>query len=175
MLGIEELFELEEALRDELNEHLTEVLTKLNRSNQIEGLLRLLGMESLLQKDSGYQVYNDGKIVVIGQSDVKEDALLAVAKSLGINKSRFEFHLEYEDAKMFNFRKLQWAPTYSLVMVGPIPHSGAVKGDYSSIITAIESEEGYPPIVRLGSSTLKITKSDFKVKLQEMLTSNKLA
>lgn len=132
-------------------------------------------MEHLLQKESGYEVYKTGKIVVIGQSDVKVEALLSVAKQLGLDKNRFELHLEYEDAKTFNFRKMQWQPTYSLLMVGPMPHSGSGKGDYSSVISAIEDEEGYPPVVRLGSNGLKITKSDFRSKLTEMIEMKKIA
>lgn len=83
-------------------------------------------------------------------------------------------YLNYEDAKTFMFDKLQWNPRYSLLMVGPMPHSGIIKGDYSSIISALETEDGYPPVVRLGSNTLKITKSDFKAKLSEMIETKKI-
>jgi len=69
---------------------------------------------------------------------------------------------------------MQWQPTYSLIMVGPMPHSGSAKGDYSNIISALESEDGYPPVVRLGSNGLKITKSDFKSKLIEMVEARKI-
>lgn len=87
-------------------------------------------MEHLLQKESGHEVHKKGKIVVIGQSDVKPEVLLSIAKQLGLDKKRFELYLEYEDAKKFNFQKMQWQPTYSLLMVGPMPHSGSGKGDY---------------------------------------------
>lgn len=175
MLSIEELLELEDNIKAELDEYLTAALSKLNRSGQLAEFIELLGMEHLLQKESGYEVYKTGKIVVIGQSDVKVEALLSVAKQLGLDKNRFELHLEYEDAKTFNFRKMQWQPTYSLLMVGPMPHSGSGKGDYSSVISAIEAEEGYPPVVRLGSNGLKITKSDFRSKLTEMIEMKKIA
>ncbi len=169
MLGSEELLELEEAIREELNDNLTGILTKLNRADRLEELLSLLGLESLLEKDAGYQVYKTGKIVVIGQSDVKAEVLLAIGKKLGIDKNRFEFYLEYEDAKKFNFKKMQWQPSYSVVLVGPMPHSGVYKGDAGSIISAIETDEGYPPVIRLGRNSLKITKTDFKEKLQELI------
>lgn len=169
MLDIEDLMELEDSLKKELDDRLGEILSRLNRTEQIEELLELLGLSELLARESGYEVYRTGKIVVIGQSDVKGEVLQAVGKSLGISKDRFEFYLDYEDAKKFNFRKMKWTPSYSLVMVGPMPHSGAAKGIFGSIISALESEEGYPPIVRLGSNSLKITKSDFKNKLQEAI------
>lgn len=175
MLGVRELFELEENIREELDDNLTEALTKLNRLGRLEELLQLLGMEHLLEQETGYEVYKTGKIVVIGQSDVKAEVLLSIAKNLGLDKKRFELHLEYDDAKNFNFHKMQWQPTYSLIMVGPMPHSGSGKGDYSSIISAIESEEGYPPVVRLGSNGLKITKTDFRTQLEEMIRLQKIA
>ena len=62
-----------------------------------------------------YEVYKTGKIVVIGQSDVKAEVLLSIAKKLGLDKSRFESHLDYDDAKNFNFRKTQWQPSYHIV------------------------------------------------------------
>ena len=78
MLSIEELLELEDNIKAELDEYLTAALSKLNRSGQLEEFIELLGMEHLLQKESGYEVYKTGKIVVIGQSDVKVEALLSV-------------------------------------------------------------------------------------------------
>ncbi len=175
MLCVEELLELEEALKPELDDNLTAILTKLNRTNQLDTFLQLLGMEHLLHTDPGYEVYKTGKIIVIGQSEVKENVLLAIAKKLGLEKSRFDFYLEYDDAKTFNFKKMQWNSTYTAVLVGPMGHSGAGKGDYSSVISAIESEDGYPPVIRLGSNGLKITKSDFKNKLEELMKSGKIA
>ncbi len=174
MLNVEELLELGDNIKDELDDHLTAALSRMNRSGQLEEFLRLLGMEHLLQKESGYQVYKSGKIVVIGQSDVKPDVLLAIAKRCGLEKGRFELYLDYEDAKTFNFHKMQWQPSYSLLMVGPMPHSGSGKGEYSSIIAAVESDPGYPPVVRLGTNGLKITKSDFKTKLEEALKTQKI-
>ena len=175
MLSTEELLELEDLIKEEIGEHLTEALTKLNRSGQLEELLQMLGMEYLFKNDSSYQVYKTGKIVVIGQSDVKAEVLLSIVEKLNLDKSRFELYLNYEDAKNFNFRKMQWQPSYSLIMVGPMPHSGIGKGDYRSIISALETEEGYPPVIRLGLNRLKITKSDFKAKLKEMITLQKIA
>ena len=140
MLNVEELLELEENIKEELDDHLTAALSKMNRSGQLEDFLRQLGMEHLLQKESGYEVYKTGKIVVIGQSDVKPEVLLSI-----------------------------------LLIVGPMPHSGSGKGGYGSVISALESEDGYPPVVRLGSNGLKITKSDFRAKLEEMIQLRKIS
>ena len=53
MLSVEELFELEDNIREELDDHLTAALASLNRSGQLEELLQLLGMEHLLEKETG--------------------------------------------------------------------------------------------------------------------------
>lgn len=171
MLNTVQLDELEEAIKEELNDTLLTVLTKLNRTGQLEDLLSLLDMTHLLGNDNGYQVYKTGKIIVVGQSDVKSDVLLNVASKLGIDKKRFELHLDYDDSVKLDLRKTQWNPTYSVILVGPMPHSGTAKGEYSSVITAIECQDGYPPVRRLGTSGLKISKSDFKAKLKELLNS----
>lgn len=50
MLSVEELFELEDNIREELDDHLTAALASLNRSGRLEEFLQLLGMEHLLEK-----------------------------------------------------------------------------------------------------------------------------
>ena len=170
MLDVEELLELEDNIRKELDDHLPAALSMLNRTGELEAFLKMLGMEDLLQSKPLYQVYKTGKIIVIGRSDVKAEVLLSIAKSLGLSKERFELHLDYEDGKTFDFEK-----TYALIMVGPMPHSGTGKGDSGSIIAKIESTEGYPPVVRLGTNGLKITKTDFRNKLKEMIDTKKIA
>lgn len=174
MLGVEELVELEDAIRENLGDHLPETLARLNRTGQLEDFLRLLKLETLLEKKSKYQSYKTGKIIVIGQSEVKPDVFYAIAKKLGIDKDRLELYLDYKAAKKFDFKKLQWQPSYSLIMVGPMPHSGEEKGEFGSIIAAVEQTDGYPPVVRLGTNELKITKSNFRSKLQEMIESHSI-
>ena len=48
-----------------------------------------------------------------------------------------------------------------------MPHSTVSKGNSSSAIANMEENDGFPPVIRLGSSELKITKSDFRNKLDE--------
>ena len=174
MLDINELLELEELIRDNLEERLEEILIKLNQKGQLEDLLRLLGMSELLGVESE-EISRDGKIIVIGQSEVEREKLAAVAKKIGIEKDRFEFYLNYEDAKTFDFKKTQWSDKYSYILVGQMPHSGYSKGDYSSVITALEREDGYPPVVRMGTNGLKITKSSFRSTLEYLLQEKRIA
>lgn len=164
MLDIEDLLDLEDALRPALDEQLEEILTRLNRTGKLELFLDLLGMRELLGAD--FDRPRDGKIIVIGHSEVPREMLAAVARSMGFSKDRFEFCLDYEDAKTFNFKKTQWSSIYSYILVGPMPHSGVSKGDYSSVISALERDDGYPPIIRLGNSSLKISKASFREGLE---------
>lgn len=169
MLDVYELMNLEDELRPELEEKLGHILSRLNREERIVELLNLLGLSELLHVETGYKVQANGKIIIIGQSAIAANIILAIAERFGINKRRMELYLEYEDAVKFNFRKTQYDPTYSLIMVGPMPHSAKSKEEYGSVISAIENKEGYPPVVRLGSNGLKITKSDLKAKLEECI------
>lgn len=64
MLYIEELLELEESLRDELNNHLKEILIRLNRFGHLKVLLSLLGIRELLGITDEAECSNGGKIIV---------------------------------------------------------------------------------------------------------------
>lgn len=175
MLELNELLEIEEDIRDVLNDDLERILIELNRTGELETFLRLLGMHDYIGIEAKEKCNRDGKIIVIGQSEVGKDKLAAVAKNMGIAKDRFEFFLDYNDAKTFDFRKTQWSSKYSCILVGPMPHSGVAKGEYGSIISAIESGDGYPAVVKMGTDGLKITKTSFRNTLEYLLTGKKIA
>lgn len=170
-----EMMELEEDLRKILPERLEGILSRLNRTNELDTLMRLLGLTGLLGKNTELEFPKDGKIIVIGQSDVSEQILVGVAKKMGLRKERFEFCLEYNVAVKYDFRKAQYSSRYSCILVGPMPHSGWAKDDYSSIITALEQQKGYPPIYRLGTNNLKITKTSFSKTLEDLIEEGILA
>lgn len=155
----------------ELEEKQTEILIRLNREHKLNELFKLLGLESLLSPQPLYRFESmkDGKIIVFGDSQTSEKILLGIAKNLGIDKNKIEFYLNYQDITNYDFRKLQWSMTYSLIMFGPVPHSCVGKGNNSSIINAIETSEAYPPVIRLGTGELKITKSSFKTQLSKAI------
>lgn len=174
MLDVTQLSELEEQLRAELDSRLEEILSLLNRTEKLEAFLELIGLKSLLFHDSTYETFKNGTIVVIGASPVKEAVLSAIGERLGISRDRFEFYLEYKDVQSLNISKFRYNLNYSLIMVGPMPHSGIGKEDAGSIISAMEGKAGYPPVVRLGTNGLKISKTDFKNKLQESIDTGKI-
>ena len=170
ILSIEALDDLITDLYDKLSdeETLSRIVININRKGRINDFLELMNLSSLLQIKNTYSPYKNGKILVIGKSEVSADKLLMVAGKIGIDKSRFELYLEYEDAKRFPYEKTQWNPNYSLILVGPQGHSGVSKGDYGSAIARIEQEEGFPPVIRLGRDGLKaVSKSMFKEALCE--------
>ncbi|GKX30957.1 hypothetical protein SH1V18_34370 [Vallitalea longa] len=166
--------------QDELFDIIAEASNRLHvdirdayKSGLLEGYLSGIGMEDLIPNKSderGYESYTDGKILIFGDSMVKDKDILGCVKSLGISKERIEMHLGYTEAKKFNFKNLKYAPNYRLVMFGPVPHSGKGKSEYSSIITQVENEEGFPKVVRLTDGhSLKITKSSLKNALNKEL------
>lgn len=162
VLGIEEIEELLDEIR-------MRILIA-NREDRLDQLLVSMGMSDLVevQPQSGNK---DGIIVVLGAAEVDEHRLLGVAKSLGLDKDRFEFCLDYETLQKYNFRKLQYSDRYRLIMVGPMPHSSAGKGDSSSAIAEMEKHpEMYPRVFRMSTGNeLKITKTGFKETLGRLI------
>lgn len=169
MRSIDEIGELEE----EIKENLLEILCRLNREEgKLEELLTLLGIE---EEETVYETSRSGKIIVIGDSKVPERVLLAVARDLGLSKARFEFELDYTAAEKYDFKKTQWKRKYSAILFGPVPHSGKAKGDWGSVISGMEKEEGFPTIVRLGTNELKITRNSFQTALRGLIDDGILA
>ena len=175
MLEIEQVMTLSEQLRIFLSDDkLLEIITKLNRSGNLEDFLNLIGAENLLDEDQGYRPSPIGYIVVLGASEVKDEILVSVGKKLGIDKSKFKFVTSYEDAKKFNIRTMHGNSNYAAVICGPMPHKGISTGDYNSIISCLEQEPGYPPVKKLGEHELHISKSNFKKALEELIQEHKI-
>ncbi len=177
-LDSDELIQLIESIQLELTEEkLTEVIIRLNRTGRLDELLELLSMTDIISPEQDYQsgLLKTAKIVVFGESKLKANVLTAVGEKLGISKDRFEFHLDYHDAKTFDFSKFQYNPNYSLILVGPMGHSGRSKEGDSSVISHIAHEEGYPPVVKLiAGSQLKITKTNFRDTLKKQLDNGRI-
>ena len=156
---------------DVLLEKMQERVLIANEDGSLKALLTRIGWEDLLQEDdSCFYSYPSGKIVVLGGSECPENRLLGVAKELGFDKKRFEFCLDYDEVVKYDYRSIQYQPNYRVVLAGPMPHKTTGTGDYTSVITAMEKESGYPRVERLtANQALKITKSNFKAKLMELL------
>lgn len=150
-----------------------ERICQANRNDTLLSLLDGLGWGDLLPfaPEDGFYSHPTGQIVVLGDSEVKKDKLLGIAKSLGISKDRVELCLGYKELIRYDYRKLQYAPHYRLVLVGPMPHKTAGSGDFSSAVSAMQQPgSGYPKVEKLlAGNELKITKTSFSGALQKLL------
>ena len=158
----------------ELEEILEEIQKKVflaNRLDKLDDLLLKWGITQSLEESS---IVDDkpkyGKIAIIGNSEIKENAVCEIFESFGISKDRLELCLDYELAQRYNYRKMHCNSAYSLILFGPVPHSAKEKGDSESIISSLEKDANYPPVVRiLCSNGLKVTKSSLKKTISDIL------
>ena len=135
------------------------------KNGNLDGYLSAIGMVDLIPKvkPSAYDTNPEGKILIIGESRIKDNEIYGCLKEFGLRKERVELQLGYDKAKRFSFRNIQYNPNYRLLLFGPIPHSGEGKGEKSSIIKQIEDTDGYPKVIRLmDKNGLKITKTSLK-------------
>ena len=143
-------------------------------NDYLERYLDDIGMSDLLpsEEESFYETFPNGKIVVIGDPSIKTKDIYGIFKSYGLSKDRVELVLDYNEAEKYQYKKMHYNPNYRLVLFGPVPHSTKGNSGASSILSKMESEEGYPKVVRLTNSNhkLKITKTNLKMALQKEIT-----
>ncbi len=103
------------------------------------------------------------KILIIGGSETKESNLRGKLKSMGFTfaKDQLDFQLDYDDVKEYVSRIKPWSRKYAGIIVGPCPHKAKDIGGYSSFISKIKSEQGYPHVEegRDKAGNLKISNS----------------
>lgn len=167
-LSAYELDDLQQAMMERMADGLLPAISIANRTGELSELLRLLGMSDLLDEE-GVSI-QPTRIVVIGDSMVKEAKLRSIARRRGYDPDMFEFVLGYSELKHYDFSKLRGTYTYRAVMAGPMPHSTPGKRDASSAIAEMEAHpETYPPVIQLRDSNgLKITNNSFAKALDEL-------
>lgn len=167
-LSAYELYDLQEAMMERMADGLLPAISTANRTGELSELLRLLGMSDLLDEE-GVSI-QPTRVVVIGDSMVKEAKLRSIARRHGYDPDMFEFVLGYNELKHYDFGKLRGTYTYRAVMAGPMPHSTPGKRDASSTIAEMEAHpETYPPVIQLRDSNgLKITNNSFANALNEL-------
>ena len=111
----------------------------------------------------------------MGDSAVKEKDLIGISESLGISKDRI-VRVQFNDTVNFDYSIFENNPKIGAVMFGPMPHKTEGCGDHSSVITRMEGHrEIYPHVIRLmANGVLKITKTNFKAELKNLLDSGLL-
>ena len=164
-LEYEELTELSNKILDFVSKQ----ILKMNQQNELDEYLIKIGFKEI-KEDNLLINKEKSKILIIGESSIKEKDIVGIFKEYGISKTRIEAVLDYEHAKKYNYSNLQWNYNYGVILLGPIPHSTDGKNSSSSIITEIENDNGYPKSVRLtANSKLKITKHNLKEVLEELI------
>ena len=112
------------------------------------------------------------KILVIGGSEVKENVLRGIAKNDFLFAKRdLEYVLDYEKIKNHTDRIKPYSSVYSGIIVGPCPHKTGGIGDYTSFVSKLANEEGYPFTIeaRDAGGSLKISKESFRKALKRMV------
>ncbi len=118
-----------------------------------------------------------GQILVIGKGMEDVNILMSVCKSFGLNpKERFVFIYEPKKVDSFRFNELQNNHKWAAIIAGNLPHSAHGKENASSILVQMETANGYPPVIRLcANGGLKITKSNFRKSVTELLSTGIIA
>lgn len=169
LLSTTELSELYDQVADRIMDMLMPALTLANRTGELAQLLKLLGMNDLIGEDDMVDL-RATRVLVLGDSMVKEGKLKSLANKYGFDSSLFDFELGYTSLKHFNFSKLRYSDKYRAVLVGPMPHSTPGKKDSSSVIAEMEKHpDVYPSVIRLRDSNgQKITNNSFTKGLNEL-------
>ena len=160
MYGAEELCNLTQQVYNIL----PIAMQTLNRTNQIDELLFLLGIKS--SEKSFYDKIKHKKILILGQIDTAVEHLYKIAEKNGISRKRLEIISEYDECAKFDYKTLQYSEKYCMIFFGPQPHKGKNIGNNNSGIAAVEKRDFYPPSIRVSGKDLKITKSSFKACLR---------
>ncbi len=162
-LDYDELLALKRNLESVLCTQLFPTLITLNQNERLGRFLDLLDQRELIAPDeSGFVSLPDKNILLLGHSKLKDEFIYKTFTEIGISKNRVELHTEYKPDRV-NIDSLKYSTQYSLILLGPMPHSMPGKGDFSSVIVRLETEDGFPPVKRITvNGELKITKSSLK-------------
>lgn len=155
---------------ENLVDEVTHILYTANRTGELDSILKSMGIDNYCDNPV-YKTSTKGKIVVIGESNVKEKHLLGIGKSFGFEKNRFEMCLDYNESKTYDYKKLRYEPyKYSAVLFGAVPHSSTGKNCSGSVVSELQNQEGYPRTEELmAGNHLKITKNNFREALEKLI------
>lgn len=175
-LTTEELLDLQEEILARLPESITALLISLNTNGRLEEFLYLIGMGDLVDGKEPLEVWSEGRVIVFGDTQIREKDLFGVAKDMGVSKERIEF-IDFNEAKRFDYKTLEYNHKVVAVMFGAVPHSTSGKGSDTSVITKMERKRDvFPKVIRLNANgTLKVTKTNFRESLKELIESGLIA
>lgn len=142
--------------------------------NGDESMIALMNTAKHKEEARSLDIKADKKILIIGDVKMKKEQIYGFLRSVNISKERLEFMDGYDTFKHKSIRSYQYNQNYALILVGAMPHSMKDMGSYSSLISAMEKEEGWPDIIRLGQKGLKATLSNVKQAIISSLASGVL-
>ena len=159
-----QILDLVDAMTANGGNRLLSSLTRANHDGSLPELLESLGLLDLLETSPKESNPFEGRVIVLGSSTVKEDKLRSMVRKAGLDPRMFEFRLNYDSLKHFDFGKIRHSMGYRAIFAGPMPHSTPGTGGASSFIARVENHpDEYPPMFKLMSGNeLKITNNSFK-------------
>lgn len=165
MLNQQEMTNLKEKLKIRSG-IVAEKLDAANREGKLFQFLRSMGIEDYIPEEVNPR--SRGKLLILGVTKIKKTVILAIAKKFSIPKNKIEFCDDYDSAKRYNTWKLRYNMNYAAVIVGAVPHSTYGAGDYGSMVEAMKSIPGFPPVY----FNEAITKSSFEALLKYISANN---
>lgn len=108
------------------------------------------------------------KILIVGGSQVAQNQLWGICKSLGLRKDQVQFVLDYNAFDTVSVGSLRYNSGVAGILVGPVPHKVPGCDDPAN---TLQQSPGYPPTVKITnkSGELKITKSSFRSAVQKLM------
>lgn len=164
-----DISELSERIAELFVDSSEAIVSKLYANSKLSEFLELIDAEKIANEITSRSKAIIQKILVIGQtSGGSEKAFRKTAENVGVSGDRLELYLDYFDAKKINFEKFRNNPEYCAILLGPLPHSGKSKGNYSSIAAMLEHEPGFPRTILLGRNGLKLTANSLQIGLAQL-------
>ena len=93
------------------------------------------------------------RLLIAGGSEVSKKDIVKLLKQLGIDINRVDMILDYNELKTFRWNSLQYSFKYSDIVVGPMGHMSVGNSGFSSVISRMETEDGWPNIIRSEANT----------------------
>lgn len=165
LYDIDKLNEILEKIKDKITEELT--LANRGGKEEFEKVLKKYGFSDTKEDSNPYIDLRTARILILGNLNIKKKDINGLCKSLDIDPDRLDY-ISYDEATNYSFENLRYSTKYSDVIVGGVPHKGKDIGEYSSIITFLESNPSeLPNVIRCSDSNgLDINKTQLRKSLE---------
>ncbi len=118
------------------------------------------------------------KIFVIGGDQLlkKPDIIYGIGKRYNVNKGQFVIYNDYDTIPTLGseiVKKTQYNDNCIGVIFGSVPHSTSGNAGFSSLITRLQQDEGFPTCIKCetysAGSKLKMTRTSFNNALKDLI------